>query len=386
MKFTTLFLCLFLTFSLSNFGLNNPAHAESVSQVTQDITKQKKEIERLRRKVRELTKQQNKQNKALQTTSRKVSSARKKIQKTKRSLSSTQTKLTTLKEKNRTIKQTLNKSKKDIQQLLISVYKNKDNNQLKLLLSQDSPQTVSRLLRYHQYLQAEQLAKIEKHLKTLEEFKENEQQLTSELVALQELKKKQQLEQTQLDQSKKEQQRQLTQLKKSVSTESGRLKKKEQDQKRLNKLLSDMKKALEDINALAGSRPFKADKGKMPWPIKGKIRQSFGSALSGGKLKSNGVLIAARSGTPVKAIHNGRIVFSDWFSGFGLLTIIDHGNGYMSLYGQAESVVKEPGEWINIGDTIAYAGNTSDTDIEGIYFEIRHKGTPINPKRWCTGR
>ncbi|GAA3929311.1 murein hydrolase activator EnvC family protein [Litoribacillus peritrichatus] len=357
-----------------------------MSEVEQNITQQKKEIEKLRRKVKALTRQQDKQNKALQATSRKVSNARKNILNTKKQLSQTQSKLASLREQNQTIKRTLNKSKQEIRQLLVSVYKNQDNSQLKLLLSQDSPQTLTRLLKYHNYLQQEQLSKIEKHLKTLEDFRENEKQLTTELVSLQELKKKQELEQVTLAQSKQAQQHELNKLKQSVKTEAGRLKKKQADQQRLNKLLVDMKKALEDINALAGSRPFKADKGKMPWPVKGRIVRSFGSALAGGKLKSNGVLLSAPAGKPVKAIHNGRVVFSDWFSGFGLLTIIDHGNGYMSLYGQAESVIREPGEWVNIGDTIAYTGNTSDTDIDGIYFEIRHKGTPINPKRWCTGR
>ncbi|MFC3152334.1 murein hydrolase activator EnvC family protein [Litoribrevibacter euphylliae] len=376
--FTTLALCFLLSSGIST--------AENISDVEKNLSQQKSDIAKLKKKLSKLKVEQNKQNKALQATSRKVSNARKQLQKTQKSLSSTQNKLSQLREQNREITRELNKSKQDIQTLLIAVYKNQDNNQLKLLLSEESPQKLSRLLKYHQYLQQEQLDKIQVHLKTLEKFKQNEQALTAELVNLQSLKKAQQQEQDDLSNAKKLQQQQLAELKRSVTTESKRLEKKQKDQQRLNKLLSDMKKALEDINALGGSRPFKSDKGKMPWPVKGRIMRSFGSALAGGKLKSNGILIGAPSGRAVKAIHSGRIVFADWFSGFGLLTIIDHGDGYMSLYGQAESVVREPGEWINRGDVIAYAGNTSDTDIEGIYFEIRKQGTPINPKRWCTGR
>lgn len=376
----------FFIFSFCLFLTAATTFAEDIADVEKNLSKQKSEIAQIKKKLSQLKVEQNKQNKELQATSRKVSAARKQLQKTKLSLSSTQNKLTQLREQNRQITLELNKSKKDIQQLLIAVYKNQDNNQLKLLLSEESPQRLARLLKYHQYLQQEQLSKIQAHLKTLEMFKQNEKSLTAELVKLQTLKKAQQQEQQELSEAKQSQQQQLAKLRRSVSTEAKRLKKKEQDQKRLNKLLSDMKKALEDINALGGSRPFKADKGKMPWPTKGRIKRSFGSALAGGKLKSNGVLIGAPSGRPVQAIHSGRVVFSDWFSGFGLLIIIDHGSGYMSLYGQAESVVREPGEWINRGDVIAYTGNTSDTNIEGIYFEIRKQGTPINPKRWCTGR
>jgi septal ring factor EnvC (AmiA/AmiB activator) len=380
--FIPAFLLLFLLLLVPS----SPVVAESISEVEKNLSQQKSDIARLKKKLSALKVEQNKQNKALQATSKKVSAARKQLQKTRQRLSDTQAKLAQLREQNRKIKLQLNRSKKEIQQLLIAIYKHQDNNQLKLLLSQESPEKFSRLLKYHQHIQQAQLEKIQAHLDTLNTFKQNEQQLTAELITLQELKKNQQAEQDQLAAAKKTQQQQLNKLRQSVTTESKRLKQKQQDQARLNKLLADMKKALEDINALGGSRPFKADKGKMPWPASGRIMRSFGSALAGGKLKSNGILIGAPSGRPVKAIHSGRVVFSDWFSGFGLLTIIDHGEGYMSLYGQAESVIREPGEWINRGDVIAYTGNTSDSDIEGIYFEIRKQGTPINPKRWCTGR
>lgn len=362
------------------------ATAESISDVEKNLSQQKSDIARLKKKLSQLKVEQNQKNKDLQATSKKVSSARKKLQQTKRDLDATQNKLSKLREQNRSIKLELNKSKQQIRKLLIAVYKNQDNNQLKLLLSQESPQKFARLLKYHEHFQAEQMAQIESHLKTLETFKKNEQQLTAELVTLQDLKKAQQQEQNKLAAAKTSQQKQLNKLRQSLKTESARLNKKQKDQARLNKLLAEMKKALEDINALGDSRPFGSDKGKMPWPTRGKIMRSFGSAIAGGKLKSNGILIGAPSGKPVTAIHSGRVVFADWFSGFGLLTIIDHGGGYMSLYGQAESVIREPGEWINRGDVIAYTGNTSDTDIEGIYFEIRQQGTPINPKRWCTGR
>ena len=374
------FILLCLLFSAS------PSFAENISDVEKNLSQQKAEIASIKKKLSKLKIQQNQQNKALQATSKKVSSARKQYQATQKQIKSTQQKLAKLREQNRDIKLQLSRSKKDIQKLLIAVYKNQNSNQLKLLLSQDSPQTFSRLLKYHDYFQQEQLDQIQEHLTTLERFKQNEQQLTKELVSFQELKTQQKAQQDKLNQSKKQQQQQLAKLRSSVKSEARRLEKKQKDQQRLNKLLADMKKALEDINALGSNRPFKSDRGKMPWPTKGKIKRSFGSAIASGKLKSTGILIGAPSGRPVSTIHSGRVVFSDWFSGFGLLTIIDHGDGYMSLYGQAESVIREPGEWVNRGDVIAYTGNTSDTNIEGIYFEIRKQGTPVNPKRWCTGR
>jgi septal ring factor EnvC (AmiA/AmiB activator) len=362
------------------------AYSESISDVESNLTKQKTEIKKLKKQLASLNVKQDTANKALKETSKKVSKARKNLRTTQNKLQTTQNNLSLLREQNRKIKLKLNQSKRQIQQLLIAVYKNQNNNHLKLLLSNDNPQALSRLLKYHQYFQKNQIEQIQTHLDTLKEFKLNEKKLTDKLVNLQSLKKRQQEEQTQLDKSKQTQRSQLSKLRKSYKKAASRLKKREQDQKRLNTLLADMKKALEDINDIAGTRPFKSDKGKMPWPTKGRIKQSFGSSLAGGKLKSNGIVIASPTGRPVTAIHNGRVVFSDWLTGYGLLTIIDHGGGYMSLYGQAESVLLEPGEWVNRGDTIAYTGNTGDLDIEGIYFEIRKNGIPTNPKRWCTGR
>ncbi len=96
-----------------------------------------------------------------------------------------------------------------------------------------------------------------------------------------------------------------------------------------------------------------------------------------------GVLVAARPGTPVQAISHGRVAFADWLRGFGLLMIIEHGDGYMSLYGHGESLFKDVGDWVEAGEVIGTVGNSGGREKSGLYFEIRHLGTPVDPVRWC---
>lgn len=121
-------------------------------------------------------------------------------------------------------------------------------------------------------------------------------------------------------------------------------------------------------------------------PIAGRVTNRFGSARSSGKLRWNGVFIEAEPGTPVTAVHYGRVVFSDWLRGFGLLLIVDHGDGYMSLYGHNEVLYRETGDWVTAGETIATVGDTGGQNRSGLYFEIRHAGKPTDPQHWCRVR
>jgi len=123
--------------------------------------------------------------------------------------------------------------------------------------------------------------------------------------------------------------------------------------------------------------------GKLHWPTVGDVATRFGTELGDSKLKYNGVLIQAPQGQPVHAIYNGRVIFANWLQGLGLLLIIDHGNGYMSLYGHNEALYKKVGDIVKPNDLIAAVGNSGAPGPTGLYFEIRHNGQPINPEQWC---
>ena len=129
----------------------------------------------------------------------------------------------------------------------------------------------------------------------------------------------------------------------------------------------------------ASSTAFASAKGKLPWPVKGKHRYRYGSKRKHSESQWQGETIVAKSGTEVKAIHAGQVIFADWFKGQGLLIIVDHGDGYMSLYAHNQSLLYDIGAWVQGNETIATVGNSGGQPLTALYFEIRHQGIPANP-------
>jgi septal ring factor EnvC (AmiA/AmiB activator) len=132
--------------------------------------------------------------------------------------------------------------------------------------------------------------------------------------------------------------------------------------------------------------PFQTLKGKLAWPVQGKLAGDYGQPRGGGTVKWNGVLLEATAGTPVRAVYHGRVAFADWLQGLGLLVIVDHGGGYMSLYGHNEALLKESGDWVEPGEAIAQVGDTGGQSRAALYFEIRYNGEPVNPHPWIARR
>ena len=129
------------------------------------------------------------------------------------------------------------------------------------------------------------------------------------------------------------------------------------------------------------SRPFSSVKGTLNWPVSGKVLQNYGGQIGRGPMKSQGLVIDVPADTVVKSVYHGRVVFADWLNGYGLMVIVDHGEGYMSLYARNEVLMRSVGEWVNRGDTIARSGDTGLRET-GLYFEIRRQGQPQNPRLW----
>ena len=130
---------------------------------------------------------------------------------------------------------------------------------------------------------------------------------------------------------------------------------------------------------------FSELRGQLAWPVKGRLVKDFGQPKAG-SLTWNGVLLGARHGDPVRALYHGRVVFADWLAGMGLLIVIDHGQGYMSLYGHNDALLREAGDWVEPGERIALVGESGGQQESALYFEIRHSGVPENPRRWIKRR
>lgn len=264
-------------------------------------------------------------------------------------------------------------------------YQSGREERIKLLLNQQQPDQLARLLRYQEYFQRARSARLDQvgeELSALTIIAEDIHRTRAELS-----ERRQQLREHARRQQSAQQERQqaLAKLNRSLQTREADIDALQQDQQRLQTLLDKMNRSLADIPAELDGSPFAEMADKLPWPVSGAIRTPFNSSREGA-LRWQGVIMEAAAGTPVRAIHGGRVVFSDWLRGYGLLTIIDHGKGYLSLYGHNQSLLREVGDWVRGGDVLALAGNSGGNSSSGLYFEIRHRGKAVNPTRWCNRR
>ena len=254
---------------------------------------------------------------------------------------------------------------------------------LKVMLNQEDPNSVARVARYFGYFAEARLASTRALEATLAELADSEVQLLEETKALAEQREIARVQRDEL-QGKRADARTIvaryTAEFDSIDTRLSQLRANEQD---LIDLLESLRASIFDIGQPNEVVPFASRKGQLALPLEGPLIKRFGELRPEGRVKWTGVLIEAELGTPVKAIHYGRVVFADWLRGFGLLMIISHDDGYMSLYGHNQVLLVEPGEWVNPGQIIGETGTSGGQPLPTTYFEIRAAGQPIDPLLWC---
>ena len=255
---------------------------------------------------------------------------------------------------------------------------------IQLILSQRDPQQFTRMLRYYDSVSeglARQLEQFRRQLAELERTRSEITRTDEELIQAREelLQKREKLKQARAGQAEV-----LARLQRTQRQDRSRLGQLQKDQKQLEAVLAEIRRSLEKIRLQTDGLRFSQRKGKLDWPVKGPVRRAFGSRVDNVSYK--GVLISTRAGTRVKAVHHGRVVFADWLRGYGLVLILDHGDGYLSLYGHNDSLLREPGEWVGTGEAIALAGSSGGNGETGLYFAIRHQGRSVDPISWLGKR
>lgn len=256
---------------------------------------------------------------------------------------------------------------------------------LKLLLNQEDPAVMGRVTTYYKYFNEARSRRIDQARETLAKLEKVQQTIRKESVTLKSLQKQQQQKKKVLENTSRSRARVVALLNNDIQSKSDRLKRLLEDERELAKLINDIENKESPAIPLAVIKRgiFADKKGKLNWPVKGHVKAIFGKPRKTGKVKWNGVVIAAKQGTDVHAVSRGRVAYADWLRGYGLLIIIDHGTGYMSLYGYNQSLYKEAGDWVEADELIASVGDTGGRQISGLYFEIRHNGRPTNPLSWC---
>jgi septal ring factor EnvC (AmiA/AmiB activator) len=256
---------------------------------------------------------------------------------------------------------------------------------LKLLLNQQDPLHSSRLFAYYGYFgraRAGQIAEIQAQVQHLDELDGQLAQQQSELATL---KAAQQLQLQQLEHARNERQQVLASLNAAALTREQSLARLKSQQAGLEGLLKQLDRSLKSVAPPDNATAFGRSRGELPWPVAGQVTAKFGDNRASG-IKWEGVVIATERDAPVKAVSAGRVVYADWLPGLGLLTIVDHGEGYLSLYGHNDRLLKAVGEPVAAGEPIAEAGDTGGRASPELYFEIRREGKPVDPAPWFKAR
>jgi murein hydrolase activator len=257
---------------------------------------------------------------------------------------------------------------------------------LKLLLNQEDPARSGRMLRYYRYFTAARAEKLAAFDRTQAELARVATDVDAVTVALEQQQQDLARQQDELAAGQQQRQALLVRLDADLAARDAELQQLEMDRVEIEILLQELQSSPVEAPLEEEQEPFADRKGQLPWPLDGPHLTTFGSRHNLGDLTWEGITIGATSGADVRAIHHGRVVFADWFTTSGLLLIIDHGDGYMSLYAHNQELYQAVGEWVNAGDVIAAAGNTGGQRDASLYFEIRRNGRAENPVNWCTPR
>jgi len=264
-----------------------------------------------------------------------------------------------------------------------AAYMSGGQERLKLLLNQQDPAMLGRLMSYYGYLNDYRADNINTVTARIRELASLRGQVAAEEARLSEIARTRYAELSRLDTAQEKRKRLLASLQQQITNEGGEIQRLASQEKDLARLIAELTSILSDY-PISSESPFSEHKGRLTWPVAGTLLHDFGQPRVGGGLRWNGVVLTAPRGREVRAIYHGRIAFADWLAGLGLLVIVDHGDGYMTLYGYNESILKNAGDWVAPGDVIATVGDSGGQQRAGLYFEIRKGTLPVNPRLWVT--
>lgn len=324
-----------------------------------------------------------------------IGSSQKKILEIQRELQRQQQELEKLEQERKTLQQSKTTQQEHISQQVRAAYQLGRQNKMKALLNQEDPDKVSRAMTYYDYFNRARAEQIDAYIDIISQLDAMQPQIEEKAETLRSAKAELDKQHKQLLSAKAERTNTYAKLSATIQSKDEQLKQLGRDRGALEQVLKKIEReALAQAKAqktqktlpttgVGGNRPFRELRGKLPWPVAGTAGNRFGNQRDGTALRWQGVNINAREGESVRAIHSGKVVFADWLRGSGLLIIIDHGDGYLSLYAHNQTLLRDTGDTVTGGDVIATVGNSGGQEQAGLYFEIRHKGTPTDPAAWC---
>jgi septal ring factor EnvC (AmiA/AmiB activator) len=386
------------------------AHAQSSSDAQRKLDKAQRELKAVAAERRRIEGQRGDASKELRSLDEKLGRSSRTLHDTDAQLARQRERLAQLQEQRVKLQSSLGAQRRELAALLRSAYTIGQAAPLKLMLAQDTVASAARLLTWHRYLQRDRAQRIAALSTELQELESVEQRIVAEQRALDATRKREREQLARLQDDRKTHAKAVARLDARYQDKRSREKALGSDVAGLKKRLAQLRAAAaraeaarraaaeraarEDREARAAGKPAPVHSrpvvvasaaplrvGGLGWPLSGSLLAGYGGKLPDGS-SSSGLLIGASAGSTVKAVADGTVVFSDWMNGYGLILIIDHGNGYMSLYAHNEALLRDAGERVKRGDAVASVGNSGSSGPTALYFELRRNGDPVNPNTW----
>ncbi len=373
----------FLLFLCFIFITNTSGFADDKAKKQKQLTQLKSKIEKLRKTIEVKENSKSSYNRKLREIEKKIGKLSSKIRDSRQAIKIKKHSLNDLNKQKKDIQKDIANHNKQLSEQIHTAYTLGNQEQIKLLFSQKNAMNLQRNLTYYEYFSNYRLKQIDNSQKTIESLIQNEKKILAAKKDLENTLHSQQALKSSLNNDKTERKKIIINLQRELKKQGKHLTKLEDEAEDLKQLIGSLSQILIDSPEPRNIQKFSELKGKLSWPVKGNVKKLFGHIKPPSNLRWQGVVINSTRGNNVRAVSHGRVAFSDWLRGMGNLIIIDHGDGYLSLYGHNESLYKTTGDWVDAGDIIGSIGNSGGQSNDGVYFEIRRKGKPQNPSLWC---
>ena len=382
-------------------------------QAEQRLQRVKQELEEVAAERRKLEGQRGEAARALREADEQVAASTRALRETRARIEAEELALAELGARRVELDERLGGQRDELAALLRAAYAIGDHAALKLLLAQDRVSDANRMLAYHRYLQAQRAGRIQGLARELEELDAVETEIAERTATLEAERERQAAQLAELESDRKGRAGQLAELEEQYGDRQDREKSLGRDAGALEKVIEQLRAAAAraaareaEERARAARQARAADSGRtqpprraparvapgaaiqvggLSWPLSGNLLAGYGATMPDGR-RSSGVLIGAPAGTPVQAVADGTVVFSEWMTGYGLIVIVDHGNDHMSLYAHNDALLVEVGDRVARGGAVASVGNSGGQGQPSLYFELRRNGQPIDPSGWLQRR
>lgn len=359
----------------------SPAWSAEPAAKEAELKQVRGRIEAIRRSIQAEAERRDALTSQVRNADLRIQSARERLANIRTQRAASEKKLALLTSEQRETEQRIAKERDALADELHLAYMNGRQEQLKLLLNQGDPAGVGRMMTWYGYLgraRAARITAISEHLSHLDLVAEKIAVETEKLKALEQENAR---EVQSLAGARARRAQTLAAVQSRLKTRNDELEKLQRDARALEKLIEELRRAIEEFPELA-QQPFARVKGRLPWPVKGKVLARFGQPRAGGPLKWQGLIIGAQRGAQVRAPFHGRVVYADWLPGLGMLVVLDHGGGYMSLYGHNEQLYRRVGDRVAPGDVLGAVGDAAGRGEPGLYLEIRKGKQALDPASW----